>query len=344
MITFSLIAALWLLIAGVLTHLHNAGETRRGRELYRRTGVDPLIPILMPVCNRPHYLRRILEALAKVDGIEKTVLVISQDGRTPEVSSLIVGIGFTDVIILKHNRPFGGIFCYFWDSLHAASVNIRFLLDFAFTDLEVECAIVLEDDILPSPDFFSYFSWACRQIMADERVLSVTGFNIHSRLSPKEGFDPHDHPYDLVENRAGGEPKFTGWSWAITAVTWQRIRKYWSPLSWDIALDNTQRKLGLISYKPVLGRVINIGMQGGINFTEAEENPKWIDMIVSNIVYPFDAPPRLLTADPVLPPFHDLAPREPVPNEQARTRMRRLALCVVAATLAVCEYYFFGWP
>ena len=343
MATFFLITAVWFLIAGILTHRRNAAEIRRGRQLFCRPGSETPIPILMPVYGRPHYLRRVLEALAGVDGIEKTILVVSQDGRNPEVSSLIAGIGFTDVIILKHTRPFLGIFCFFLDSAHAASTNIRFLLDFAFTNLDVECAIVLEDDIVPSPDFFGYFSWACRHILADKQVLSVTGFNLHSRRSPEYRFDPRVYPYDLVENREGGQPKFTGWSWAITASMWRRIRKHWSPLSWDIGLDKTQRKLGMISYKPVLGRVKNIGMQGGINFTEVEENPKWIDMTVAETNYSFVNPPRLLPVDPVLPPFRNLPPGQSVPNERERTRIRRLALCAIAAAMTVCEFYFLGW-
>lgn len=345
MLTFLIIAIIWFFIAGVMTYWRNAGEIRRGaKRLHRSGGVRGLIPILMPVCGRPDYLRRVLEALSKVDGIEKTILVISQDGRNPEVSSLIAGIGFTDVIILRHQRPFGGILCYFWDSLHAASVNIRFLLEFAFTELKVGHAIVLEDDILPSPDFFRYFSWASRNVLTDERVMSVTGFNLHSRLNMKDGFDPCDYPNDLIENREDGQPKFTGWSWAITAPMWRRLGKHWSVLSWDISLDETQRKLGLISYKPVLGRVRNIGMQGGINFTEDEDNPKWRDMIVAEKAYPDGGVPRLLSTDPVIPPFCDLPSARPIPNEQKRTHLRRLILYAMIAVMAVIEWYFLGWP
>ena len=332
-----------LLLAGGLTHWRNDREIRRGlKQFHRPGGAENLIPILMPVCGRPRYLARVLEALAGVNGIEKMVLVISQDGRNPEVSDLVAGIGFTEVIILRHTRPFGGIFAYFWDSLHAVSVNIRFLLDFAFKGMKVDCAIVLEDDILPSPDFLSYFTWACRHVLADKRVLSVTGFNLHSRPSPGQGFDPRDYPFDLVENREEGRPKFTGWSWAITADMWRRIRKHWSALSWDIALDETQRKLGLISYKPVLGRVKNIGMQEGINFTETEENPKWTGIVMAEKSLAPVMEPRLLATDPATPPYRDLPPSRPLANERTRTRFRRLALGAALAALIAGELFLFG--
>ncbi|NJD18745.1 MAG: hypothetical protein FIA95_05615 [Gemmatimonadetes bacterium] len=347
MITFLAAAALGLIVAGTLTRLRNARAARRGLERARRLGVAPgpaaeeggaraLIPVLMPVCGRPHYLRQGLTALSRAEGIRDALLVVSQDGDDPEVSRLLEGIGFTRVVLLKHERPFLGVFAYFWDGLHAVSSNIRFLLDFAFDGLGAEHAIVLEDDIVPSPDFHRWFSWACRHVLADERVLSVTGFNLHSRASAELGFDPREHPHDLVENREEGRAKFTGWSWAIRAGTWRRVREDWSSLSWDTRLDEVQRRRGLISYKPVLARVKNIGMQGGINFTEAEGNPKWAGLVLAEAAYAYDDPPGILPDDPARPAFTDAAPSEPVRNERTRTRARRLWLLglVVAMTLA----------
>jgi hypothetical protein len=343
MLTFLIITAMGLFIAGTVTRCRNARETRRALEQVRlNSRAGGRIPILMPVCGRPHYLRQVLDGLSQVKDIDRALLVISQDGRDPEVSALISAIAFTEVMIIRHARPFLGIFTFFWDSLHAVSANIRFLLDFAFEGLGAPYAIVLEDDLIPAPEFFRYFSWASRHILSDERVLSVTGFNLHSRISPEQDYDPRDRPYDMIENREKGQPKFTGWSWAITGAMWRRIRKDWSLLSWDIGLDKTQGKLGLVSYKPALGRVKNIGMQGGINFTEAEENPKWTGVTISEKVHPYERAPFLLTEDPVLPPFCDLPPARPIPNERKRTRGRRLWLLVVAAAAAAVELILLG--
>jgi hypothetical protein len=35
---------------------------------------DKFIPILMPVCDRPHYLKRVIDGLIKVDGINEVKL------------------------------------------------------------------------------------------------------------------------------------------------------------------------------------------------------------------------------------------------------------------------------
>jgi hypothetical protein len=342
-ITSLALALIGLAVAGTLTHRRNAAEARRAmRDVHGLGGGGGRIPILMPVCGRPHYLRQVIAALSEVKDIDKSVLIVSQDGQDEEVSALVAGIRFTDVVVLRHTRPFLGVFAYFWDSLHAASANIRFLLDFAFDGLGAEHAIVLEDDIVPSPDFLRFFAWGCRHILNDEQVLSVTGFNLHSRVSPEHGFDPRDHPHDMVENRDGGRAKFTGWSWAISAATWRKVRDEWSDLSWDTRLDEAQRRRGMISWKPVLARAKNIGMQGGINFTEAERNPKWADLVLAEDVCSDDAPPRLLADDPVRPPFAETAPAAPIRNERERTRARRLGLLAVVAAMTVVELLAWG--
>jgi len=43
------------------------------RDLWNtRDGVeDRFMPILMPVCDRPHYLKRVIDGLIKVDGINE---------------------------------------------------------------------------------------------------------------------------------------------------------------------------------------------------------------------------------------------------------------------------------
>lgn len=344
MITFLVLAVVGLASADAMARRHNAAEARRGLRRARALGLASAsagaagrMPILMPVSGRPHYLRQVLDALSRVRGIENALLVVSQDGRDARVSELVAGIRFTDVIVLRHERPFLGVFVFFWDGLHAASTNIRFLLDFAFDGLEATHAVVLEDDITPSPDFLRFFTWACRHVLGDGRVLSVTGFNIHSRPGPELGFDPREHPHELVENRENGRPKFTGWSWAIGARMWRRIRTEWSNLSWDTHLDEVQRKLGLVSYKPVLARARNIGMQGGINFTEADGNATWADLVLADAVAAVDESPRILTDDPARPPVAAAAPPGHIRNERQRTRARRVWLVAVVAAMTVAE-------
>ncbi|PKN76229.1 MAG: hypothetical protein CVU52_05620, partial [Deltaproteobacteria bacterium HGW-Deltaproteobacteria-10] len=331
----------YLLASSIIVKLRNAREIEKAAAAIRTLGKSYAYPILMPVYGRPHYLQEGLTALAQVKDIDKTILIISQDGHNPEVTKLIGQISFTQTFIIQHTRPFLGILAYFWDSLVAASTNIHFLLEFTFGKTEAQGAIVLEDDIVPSVDFYNYFRWTFAHVLTNKKVLSVTGFNIDSRVLPGEKYSPQDCPYDLMENRENSRAKFTGWSWGITKEKWLQVRKQWSFTSWDIGLDELQGRLGFISYKPVLARVKNIGMQGGINFTEAEDNPKWRDIYLSGETYDYNELPRFRrNNDFVAVPF---AGGQPMPgiNEKTRTRKNRLWLLAIIALLAIAECYLF---
>jgi hypothetical protein len=341
MVTSITLAAIGLLTAFMITRYRNSRESERGRAALRRSGRFHPLPILMPVYGRPGYLREVLAALSRVQDIDRTLLIVSQDGHNSEVSALIAGVRFTEVIHLRHTRPFGGITTFFWDSLYAASTNIHFLLDFAFGATEAKGAIILEDDIVPSPDFVNYFEWAFAHILSDARVLSVTGFNLHSRVWPEKGYHPGDHPYDMIHNRENGREKFTGWSWGITREIWQRIRRRWSFTSWDLGLDALQRKMGLISYKPVLGRARNIGMQQGINFTESEGNPKWKGIQIAGAPIDYSKRPRLLEEEAVIPPYENIEPLRPGQNERERTWTHRLWLYAFIAVMTLIELRLF---
>jgi hypothetical protein len=328
-----------LAVAAIAGRARNAREARRAAEIYRRIGRTGRLPVLMPVCGRPHYLRRVLDSLSRARGIDRTVLVISQDGNDPEVGALVQGIGFTEVIHIRHARPFLGIPAYFWDGYHAVSSNIRFLLDLALLRCGAPGAIVLEDDLVVGPDALDFFEWAFREILPDPGALSVTGFNLHSRPCPEGGWHPRNHPLELVVDRGeASRPKFTGWSWAIARDQWLRVRGEWSPLRWDLALTGILRRRGLVSWKPVLARTRNIGMQGGINFTEAEENPKWADVFLSEGDADYGAPPVRRERDPFVPAHVDARPARRPRNERSRTRLRRLALGLGLAAALAAEW------
>lgn len=340
MLTFLTVLIGYLIVSSIITCRRNAREVKKALAAISKLGQSYAYPILMPVYGRPHYLKAVIDALAQTKDIDKTILIISRDGDNPEVAALIRRINFTRTIIIQHTRPFLGVQAFFWDSLVAASANIYFLLEFAFNRTGACGAIVLEDDIVPSPDFFNYFQWAFAHVLTDKKVLSVTGFNIDSRIVPAKKYYPQDYPYELLENRENGRAKFTGWSWGITKDKWRQVRKHWSFVSWDIGLDKLQRESGLISYKPVLGRARNIGMQGGINFTEAEDNPQWRDIYLAGEMYDYKEPPRFrMNDDTFAVSVADGYPRSGS-NEKTRTRKNRLRLVALVILLTMVECYY----
>lgn len=339
MLTCLILLIGYLLVSSIIVRYRNTREMEKAAAVIRQMGKSYPYPILMPVYGRPHYLSEVLQALARVRNIDRTILIISQDGGNPEVTRLIREIRFTHTVIIQHTRPFLGILAYFWDSLVACSTHIHFLLDFAFQKTKAEGAIVLEDDLVPSLDFYDYFRWTFAHVLTSEKVLSVTGFNLDSRIVREKNHHPQDYPYDLLENRENGRAKFTGWSWGITRDKWQQVRRRWSFTSWDIGFDKLQRRLGLISYKPVLSRVRNIGMQGGINFKEAEDNPIWRDIFIAGQSYDYKVAPRLHEQDNYVKVSYAQECPGPCTNEKTRTRKHRLLLAAAVVLISITEFY-----
>ncbi len=298
------------------------------------------VVILMPVCARPWYLQKVLAALAEAASIENTLVVFSQDGADPEVLRMVRQWRAGPSLVVKHTPPFCGLLSYFWDSDNAAGSNIRFLLNLAFQHTRATGAVVLEDDIVPSRDFILYYQWVFRHVLTSQSIMSVTGFNLNSRLSPSQNFDPLEHVYELLEDKDQGRPRFTGWSWALTRAMWERVQHRWTFRNWDINLSRTMREMGLSAMKPVLARARNIGMRG-INFTESENNPKWHGVVINPHIPEYDQKPAVVPASQeVVVPFHDIS-EEGIDNQREKNRPRRWALYLVGLIWILLEWRFF---
>ena len=130
------------------------------------------IPILLPVFNRPVYLKQVLAHLARAHNINKvrccrllpaerhqrcspvrrrcvadvvtvvawlvwqTVLIVSQDGSNRDVSRLVEAIDFMPVVRVLHIRPYFGLLDYVF-STTSLSDHIYFLLQLAFEHIHV---------------------------------------------------------------------------------------------------------------------------------------------------------------------------------------------------------------
>ena len=82
MITLGILTVVALAVTGTLVSLHNGKEVRRARTRVEELDIpDSAFCILMPVCGRPHYLKRVLDALRDVEGIERALVVVSQGGH-----------------------------------------------------------------------------------------------------------------------------------------------------------------------------------------------------------------------------------------------------------------------
>jgi hypothetical protein len=275
------------LAAAVLRFVPDLVNRYRHRQVVRAMDTPPEAGIadprqgivLMPVCGRPHYLRQVLEALARCEAIEKHWVVFSQDGDDAEVSAAIETwrLDHPASMHMRHARPYFalpsilGVFGFRPEYL--ISANIYSLLRFGFDRLRADWVIVLEDDLVPARDFLPFFAAAHRQLLADRnrayRVLAVCGWsnwNFSRSVS-----DAQKDPRLLYKVKL---TRFTCWAWSIDASRWPLVRSAWRTYfsAWDGGVQRLRERAGLLCATPVVSRVLNIGMQG-VNFRENEADP-----------------------------------------------------------------------
>jgi len=240
-------------------------------------------PILVPTYTRPEFLEQVLKGLEKVNDIEKTVLIVSQDGSHPEVTNLIKNIKIpSKVVYLKHIRPFWSLPSLVHVNEYATSANVRFLLSFAFDYLEAPAAIILESDLVPSVDFYNYFEWSFAHFFGltsttenidpspySRYILGVNAFNFDSK--------PNSPPYSVELGR------FSVSGWGTGRSRWKLLNSNWAFYGlWDFRVQHIRITEGLYFVHPLLSRVKNIGMKGeNFNIEDPNEIKRWHSVYIS---------------------------------------------------------------
>ena len=261
-----------------------------------------LAPIIVFAYDRPEHLRRTLEALAKNDKAQESVLFIYCDGAKPnatEEQQLRIAksrevahatVGFKEVQVVERDHNVG-----LMDNIVGGTTEIV---------NQYGRVIVFEDDMITSPGTLNYFNDALEVYKDEEKVMHIVSYMF-----------PHRYP--LPETFFYQVP-YPGGGWA----TWKRAWKYYpkdiTPLynywknDWktfnywdhdghdliDQLVNNYQgtlrtwfirwyaelfRQGGLVLY-PGRSLVTNIGFDGtGENCVNLKRNPWWVENLASEI-------------------------------------------------------------
>jgi len=218
------------------------------------------------------------------------VLIVSQDGSSKKIEELIRELeGFARVLHIHHSKPFMSFPSIFVSNEYGTSANVKFLLSFAFDYLHSPAAIVLESDLLPSADFYDYFSWAFdhfffkKDPLFEGKVMAVSSFNIESSRN--------SDPYLVWLSR------FEVWGWGTTRDMWRTvIREGWTSFQgWDGAVQRQRINKGLYVVSPLLSRVKNVGMIGeNFRVTDREKIAMWDKVHISDVPLSYSTTPVVL--------------------------------------------------
>jgi hypothetical protein len=198
----------------------------RARHRTRRPEVSDLAPIILFVYNRPAHTRRTLAALAANPLAIESDLIIYADGpKKPEhqtsvdaVRDLVRGTsGFKSVDIVERATNLGLANSIISGVSEVAAVRGR--------------VIVVEDDLVVSPDFLAFLNEGLERYQSEEGVLQISGY----------GYPAHDRS----TSQSFFLPMVSCWGWA----TWSRA---WAQF------DPKMAALGELDVNPAARRRFNV--------------------------------------------------------------------------------------
>jgi hypothetical protein len=163
------------------------------------------IPCIIFGFNRPAILQQILQAI-----------------RPQKIDRLIVFIdgprGERDISLVQECRKIVSSIDWVEKELHFHEINrgLSGILDDLDNAFEVySSAVIIEDDCLPMPGFYSFMKLALEHYQSESRVFAVGGY----QPLPRKRF--RSDPYSLMSTW-----RFTCWGWATWQDRWMALKPY----------------------------------------------------------------------------------------------------------------------
>jgi len=220
--------------------------------------------IVVVAYNRPKYLHRVLNSLAKCDGIERYpvhIFIDPVDQLVTRKNVEFVAKAFESSRTLRvstHKTRLG------------PHKNIQHAVNDAFKSHDARFVIVLEDDVILSQDALSFMEYARDTFENDTNVFTATGYsnNCHRENCIVDSAFHH---------RTTRRKHFTPWFWGTWRDRWQEFHKSgWT--GWDVEMNFELTKTRSIVQKPnsglrgervevfpIFSRANNIGFEDGFH-------------------------------------------------------------------------------
>lgn len=203
-------------------------------------------PLVLIAFNRPDLLRQQL-AIVRQHYRGKIYAIVDgprpgKPGECDKVAEVVAQLeALPSKFAVEFNRSERNLGCY---------QRIKSGLDWVFT--RESAAIILEDDCMPSPQFFGFAGEMLGRYAEDERIYSISGTNLFPELSP-----------------TGQAYFFTRyhncWGWATWARAWEDFidsGEEWARIRSSAEFQTSFRKLRSFLY---WRRILDLTYGGNIN-------------------------------------------------------------------------------
>jgi hypothetical protein len=209
------------------------------------------IPIIILTCNRLELLDATVKNLLAVRGVSSSNVAILQDGALEGVAK----IGLKYSLRVKQNtlglNLRGGAMS---DGGSRIATHYKFSLSSAFDELfpSAPAVIIVEDDLLFSPDFYEYFSSLAPVLDADKSLLCISAWNDNGLAGKVRS------KYALKRTEF-----FPGLGWLLTRELYKgELEAKWPTNHWDHWLRSATIHKGRDIIFPEVPRTYHNGIKG----------------------------------------------------------------------------------
>uniref|UniRef100_A0A7S1SHF8 Alpha-1,3-mannosyl-glycoprotein 2-beta-N-acetylglucosaminyltransferase n=1 Tax=Tetraselmis chuii TaxID=63592 RepID=A0A7S1SHF8_9CHLO len=213
--------------------------------------------VVVVAFNRPDYLQRTLNSILAARKLKPEFatdfpLYVSQDGSFPGVKEVVVrhtaDFAYMNHIETKAPQPLTPKenLAYYRISNH-----YKFILGVMFDCLQYKKAIILEDDMQLSIDFFEYFKATAPLLDEDKTLYAVSSWNDHGQSQ-----------FVANSSQLYRSDFFPGLGWMLTKELWEELKPKWPRAYWDDWMRQTQHRKGRQSIRPEVCRTFNFGEKG----------------------------------------------------------------------------------
>lgn len=212
------------------------------------------IPVLVMACNRPTVKRNIDQLLKFRSSAEQFPIIVSQDCDHSPTADVIRSYekqvihiqqpDLSDIEVAKKEAKFKG---YYMIARH-----YKWALNQIFHRFNYSAAIIVEDDLDISPDFFEYFLATYKILRSDPTLWCVSAWNDNGKT-------------DMIDN----DPEllyrtdfFPGLGWMLEKKTWLEMENKWPKTFWDDWMRHPDQRHDRACIHPEISRTSTFGRQG----------------------------------------------------------------------------------
>jgi hypothetical protein len=299
------------------------------------------VPILFLIFNRPTVTARVL---ARICDINPKKLYVACDGPRAGVEGEDAKVQETRQLVLDRVQGRIEVTTLFRDTNLGCKKAVSSAIDWFFEN-EPE-GIILEDDCLPDPTFFTYCKALLERYRKEPRVGVISGDNFHPG-----GVDIEESYYFSIYPHV--------WGWASWRRTWRhytqsqlrweqdksadmlsrhfksrRAKAYWTHIldevyagridSWAYHLALSLWAEDLLTVLPKVNLVENIGFGGDATHTRSSSSRNFLQVKAKSLALPLSHPEtieRHIEADERFEPMY--LKNVPVFLRRLRARLKR---------------------